>query len=168
MPTSSPPIGIKAHRKPGPFLGALLLHLDSQESRRLYHELLALERDERCLWRGLFVMGVLLMVALAGLGYCALLLPNSERGFTHPMVSCMLVLGLGALISQAVFLGYLLWQRTKVMNLHKECRGLILTLAPSRLRLAAPAEPPGAVAQGIRTEVSPVVAPVRLAAIGGH
>jgi hypothetical protein len=123
-----------AHKKPSAFLKALVLHLDREERRQLYDNLVEAERDEKCIRRAMFLMIVLLMVSVAGLGYCALLLPEVFHNHTHLLMRSLAVLGLGSLISQAVFLGYLLWHRTTVTRLHQECRRLVLALAQSQLK----------------------------------
>ena len=125
-----------AHKKPGAFLKALLLHLDSEERRQLHDSLATAEREEKCIRRAVFLMVVLLMVSVAGLGYCALLLPEVFRNPTHLLMRSLSALGLGSLISQVVFLGYLLWHRTVVTRLHEECRRLILALARSYLQVS--------------------------------
>jgi len=138
-----------AHKKPGAFLKALILHLDREERRQLYDNLVEAERDEKCIRRAMFLMIVLLMVSVAGLGYCALLLPEVFHNPTHLLMRSLAVLGLGSLISQVVFLAYLLWHRTVVTRLHEECRRLVLALAQSQLKVPiasslpvhAPAQP---------------------------
>jgi hypothetical protein len=130
-----------AHKKPGAFLKALLLHLDREERRQLYDNLAKAEREGKCIRRAVFLMVVLLMVSVAGLGYCAILLPEVFRNPTHLLVRSLSVLGLGSLISQVVFLGYLFWHRTVVTRLHEECRRLVLALAQSQFRLPAISSP---------------------------
>ena len=140
--TSPAPKG--AHRKAGAFLAAMLMHLDNEECRRLYHNLVKAEQQDKSICRAVFLMVVLLMLCLAGLGYCALLLPDVYGSPRHPLGASLLILGLGSLISQAGFLGYLLWHRTGVGQLHRECRRLILALAQPQIEaLATP------VAQGL-------------------
>ena len=124
-----------AHKKPAAFLKALLRHLDKEERCQLYDNLAKAERDEQCIRRAVFVMVVLLMVSVAGLGFCALLLPEVFRNPTHLLMRSLSVLGLGSLISQGVFLGYLLWHRTVVTRLHEECRRVVLALAKSQLQV---------------------------------
>lgn len=132
-----------ACRKPAPFLKALLLHLGREECRRLYDGLVKTEREQRCIRRAMFLMVLLFLLSGAGLGYCALLLPELFRGVGPPLVPGLLVLGLGALISQAMFVGYLLWHRTEVNRLHEECRRLILDLAAAQLNLPVLPAPAG-------------------------
>ena len=130
-----------AHKEPGAFLSALLLRLDSEERRQLHDSLAKVEREEKCIRRaGLWTM-LLLLLSLAGLGYCAILLPDVFRSPTHVLVHSLLVLALGSLISQAIFLGYLLWHRAVVTRLHEECRCLILALAQSQLKVPAVPSP---------------------------
>jgi hypothetical protein len=119
-----------AHKKPGAFLKALLLSQDSEEHRQLYDNLEKAEREEKCLRRAIFLMVVLLMISVAGLGYCALLLPEVFHNPTHLLMRSLFVLGLGSLISQVLFLGYLIWHRSVVIRLHEECRRLVLALSP--------------------------------------
>jgi hypothetical protein len=132
---------LSAHKKPSAFLKALLLRLDSEQCRELHANLATAERDERCIRRAMFLMIVLLMLSVAGLGYCAILLPEVFHQSTHPVMRSLSALGLGSLISQAVFLGCLFWHRAGVTRLHEECRRLILGLARSQLGGAATPSP---------------------------
>jgi hypothetical protein len=134
MQLSEPLAQMTAHKKAGTFLKALLLHLDREERHRLYDNLAKVEREGKCIRRAVFLMVVLLLLSVAGLGYCALLLPEVFRTPTHVLMRTLSVLGLGSLISQIVFLGYLLWHRTAVTRLHEECRRLVLALAQSQLK----------------------------------
>jgi hypothetical protein len=130
-----------AHKKAGAFLKALLMDLSTEERLQLYDRLDKAEREEKCIRHAVFLMVVLLMISVAGLAYCALLLPEVFRNPTHILMRSLSVLGLGSLIAQVVFLGYLLWHRIGVTRLHKECRRLVLALARSQLKAAAAAQP---------------------------
>lgn len=142
-----------AQKESSAFLRALLVYLSKEERGHWYDSLAHAEREHQCLRRAVFLMGVLLMVALAGMGYCAVLLPDVFRDPTHLIIRGLSVLGLGALIAQVVFLGYLIWHRTVMNHLHEECRSLVRALVRSRrkalaasgLALRMPAQPPGAV-----------------------
>lgn len=78
---------VAAHEQPGPFFKALLTHLDREDRRQLNARLARAERDQRCLHRAVFLMVVLLMISVAGLGYCALLFPRRSSGI-RPTSSC--------------------------------------------------------------------------------
>ena len=134
---------VTACKKPAPFLKALLLHLGREECRRLHDGLVQTEREQRCIRRAMFLAVLLFLLAGAGLGYCAVLLPELFDEAGHPVVPGLLALALGALISQAMFVGYSLWHRAEVNRLHEDCRRLILDLAASQLHPTALRDPPG-------------------------
>jgi hypothetical protein len=125
------------HNKEHSFLKLLIAHDASEESRQLQDDLAQAERDERCIRRAMFLMAVIFMLSLAGLGYCAILLPDVFHNPRHLVMRSLGYLGLGSLISQGAFLGYLLWHRIGVRRLRRECRRLVLALARSQLRLPA-------------------------------
>jgi hypothetical protein len=129
------------HRKPATFLKALIEHLDGQEHRRLSDRLAKAEGEERCVRHAVLLATLLLLLTAAGLGYCAILVPEVFHNPTHLMMRILAVVGLGTLISLAVFLGYLFWHRALVAALHQECRQQVLALARSRLNGHAPASP---------------------------
>jgi hypothetical protein len=132
MQTRAPLVEMTALTKPGAFLQALLLPLDCEKRRQLFDNLATVERDAKCIHRAVVLMVVLLLLSVAGLGYCALLLPEVFYDPTHLLMRSLSVLLLGSFISQAVCLGYLLWHRTVVTRLHVECRRVILALARSQ------------------------------------
>ncbi len=134
MHSHKSPIYTTEHRNSGAFLKALIQHLGSEQHRQLLAELAEANREDKCIRRAVFLMVVLLMFSVAGLGYCAILEPEVFRNPEHPLTQSLSVLGLGSLISQLLFLAYLLWHRLfAVTRLHREGRRLILALALSRL-----------------------------------
>jgi hypothetical protein len=122
------------HQTEHAFLKRLIEHDASEESRQLQDSLAQAERDERCIRRAMFLMAVLFMLSLAGLSYCAILLPDVFRNPEQLVMRSLGYLGLGSLISLGVFLGYLLWHRVIVRRLRRECRRLVLALARSQLK----------------------------------
>lgn len=128
-----------AHKQQGAFLKALLQQLVNGERHQLCESLVKAEREGKCIHRAMFLMVVLLLSSLAGLAYCALLLPDVFRSPSNLLIRSLLVLGLSSLISQVIFLGYLVWHRAVVTRLHEECRRLVLSLTQSQLKaLSAP------------------------------
>lgn len=105
-----------------------------EESRQLQDSLARAERDESCIRHAMFLMMVLFMFTLAGLGYCAILEPDVFRNPGHFIMRGLGYLGLGALLSMGAFLGYFLFHRAVVKQLRKECRRLVLALAQSKLK----------------------------------
>ena len=114
------------------FLRLLIAYDNGAESRRLQDRLAQAERDERCIRRAVLLMGVLFLLSVAGLSYCAILVPEVFRNSRHIVLRSLCDLGLGSLISQVAFLGYLFWHRAVVSHLHGECRHLVLALAQSQ------------------------------------
>jgi preprotein translocase subunit SecG len=119
------------------FLKRLIVHDASEASRQLQNGLVQAERDERCLRRAMILMAGLFVLSLTGLGYCAILLPDIFRNPGHLVMRGLGYLGLGSLISQGVFLGYLLWHRIAVSRLRRECRRRVLARAQSQLKPSA-------------------------------
>ncbi len=112
------------------FLKRLIAENNAGEgSRQLQDGLRQSERDRACLQRALFFMQVLFLVAAAGLGYCAILLPYVFRNPEHLVTRVLSYLCLGSLFSQAAFIGCLLWKRGADRRLHRQCRRLILDRA---------------------------------------
>ena len=123
------------------FLRRLVEPQVSDESRQLQDSLVQAEKDERCIRRAMFLMTVLFLLSLAGLGYCALLLPDIFGNPDHFVMRGLGYLALGALISQGLFFGYLLWHRMAVRRLHRECRQMALALTASQPATPAPTAP---------------------------
>ena len=123
------------HQKQAIFLKTLLSYNDDTEEHRELHERLAVaEREERCLRRACKLVGFIAMFAVAGLGYCFVLLPGFFNLSRHTLVLCFAALGLGCIIALGVFTGLWLWSRSISHHLHGECRKLITSLVQSRVK----------------------------------
>jgi hypothetical protein len=144
MGNSSPPIPratggksapdrVVEHQSQTAFLKALIAYEDGEESRQLRDSLAKADRERKCLRHAILLMVALFIVSLAGLSYCALLLPQGFYSPRHFITMGLSVLGLASLISQLEFLGYLVWHRGAVNRLHKECRRRVLLLVESQL-----------------------------------
>lgn len=125
------------HNTERAFLKRLIAHDAGKESRQLQESLVQAERDGKCLRRAVLLMGVLFTLSLAGLSYCAILLPDVFSKPGHLIMRGLCYLALGSLISEGAFLGYSLWHRAVVSRLHRECRRLVLALAQSGLKVPA-------------------------------
>ena len=93
---------------------------------QLQYSLAQTERDRRCIRRAVFLVVMLSMLSLAGLSYCAILLPEALYQSKYHVLPGLGGLGLGSVISLVVFLGYLFWNRAVVSRLHGECRLRVL------------------------------------------
>ena len=124
------------HKTQAAFLKALIAYEDGEESRQLRDNLAKADRERKRIRHALFLMVALFILALAGLGYCALLLPQSSSNPGHFVTKSLSFLGLASLIAQLEFFGYLLWHHFAVNRLHKECRRRVLLLVESQLRVS--------------------------------
>jgi hypothetical protein len=122
------------HKTQGAFLNALIRHVDNADARGLQDKLRNAIREKNCIRRAMFLMLVLLLLSVSGLGYCAVLLPDVFRNPDATLFRTLLVLVLGSLMSEAALLGCLFWHQALVGRLHKECRRFMLTVVESRLK----------------------------------
>jgi hypothetical protein len=148
----SPPtpraIGVKAalarkveHETQAAFLNALIALEDGEESRQLRDSLVKADRERKRICHAMLLMVAPFILSLAGLGYCALLLPQGVFNPTHFVTSVLSILGLAAVIAQIEFSGYLLWHCIAVKRLHKECRRRVLVLVETQFSASLRPDP---------------------------
>ena len=121
------------HKTQAAFLKALIAYEDNEASRQLRDSLAKADQERKCIRHALFITVTFFIAAVAGLSYCALLLPRIFPNPTHFVTRSLNVLGLASLICQVEFFSYLLWHRFAVNRLHKECRRRVLLLVDSQL-----------------------------------
>ena len=120
------------HQKQSNFLKTLLTYDDSEEHRRLQDRIDGAEKDERCIGCACRLVGLVTLLAVAGLGYSAVLLPEFFSNSRNFLVQFFSALGLGSALCLLVFFGLWCWYRAIVNKLHDECRRLISSLIRSR------------------------------------
>ena len=116
------------------FLKTLICDHHSKECRDIREQIQRAEREERVLRRMIFLVLVLALLALAGLSYATVFWPQPTEPPTRLLVRISCWLGLGSLISLAVFTGYWLWHRVVLNELYNQCRRLVLGV----IRTSAP------------------------------
>ncbi|HEY5909965.1 MAG TPA: hypothetical protein VJA21_05110 [Verrucomicrobiae bacterium] len=126
-------------KRPSP-LKPLIAEDSHRENHPLQDRLTQTVRDERCIRRAVFLTVILCMLSLAGLSYCAILLPEILYDFRNRVFQTLCGLGLGSLASLVAFLGYLLWKRAVVSRLQGKCRLGELGVATPQFNGAAPAD----------------------------
>ena len=131
---NSAPGCVLEHKTETSFLKELIAIDNSEANLQLRDSLAKADRENRFIVRAIILMVTLFIVSLAGLSYCALLVPQVFYNSTHLATKSLSVLGLASLIAQLEFFGYLFWHRFAVIRLHKECRHRALLLVQSRLR----------------------------------
>jgi hypothetical protein len=108
------------------FLKVLIRQEESEQHRDLQDRIKKAEQDEKCIRRMLFLVVVVELLSLAGLGYSAVFHPNFFAHTTPFLVRLFSALGLGSLVCLVVFLGYWLWHRNMLNDLNEECRRVVL------------------------------------------
>ena len=116
------------HEKQAAFLKTLLTFNDSEEHRRLQERITSAEREERCIRCACRLVGLVALLALAGLGYSAVLLPEFFSNSRNLLVQFFCALGLGSVLCLLVFVGLWFWYRSAVNKFHDQCRKLITAL----------------------------------------
>lgn len=124
------------HRKQAEFLKKLVMHDDSPAHRSLCERLAAAERNERCLVLACRLVGLIALVAMAGIGYSAVLLPEFFDNATHVVLRFFSALTLGSALCFLVFLGLWFWYRDHTNRIHDECRQVITAMLEGRSKTA--------------------------------
>lgn len=127
------------HQKETAFLQHCLGCDDSVEHQALARRITLLQRDERCAGRAVWLMAVLTALAVAGLGYAAILIEDVPWDTSHLLVKIVSTLGLTSMICLVAFAGLRMVYRLKLNQRREECRHLIARLLESRLGIPLPA-----------------------------
>jgi hypothetical protein len=122
------------YRKQVAFLKSLMTYDDNAEHRLLCERLTGLERNERCLLCACRLVGLIALLAMAGIGYSAVLLPEFFDNATHLILRFFTALGLGSLICFTAFLGVWFWYRLAMNRIHDECRRSVTRMVDSRFK----------------------------------
>ena len=120
------------HEKHSAFLKSLLTCDDNAEHHGLQERISRAERDEHCLGCACRLVSLIALLALAGLGYCAVLLPEFFQKARHFYVQVFSALALASVLCLTAFIGLWLWYRSIVNRLHDEGRKFIAALVQSR------------------------------------
>jgi hypothetical protein len=121
------------HQKHTDFLKECLRYDENARCQELAQEITRLQRDERCVQRATWLMGVLTGLAVALLVYPAILLENFPYSVPKFMVSLVGVLGVGSFISLLAFFVYGVCHRQKLNQLREESRRRVAELLETRL-----------------------------------
>src|SRR5438093_3898128 len=125
-------------QKESRFLKTLILCDHSEQGRRLQEKIKRAEKDERSIRCAVFLVGVVAMLSLSGLGYAAVFVPEFARFTSHIATRICSALGLGSLLCMLVFVGYWLWYRAASNRIFEECRRFLRPLMESRINQLPP------------------------------
>ena len=155
-------------QKQASFLKHLLSSGETEAHRVLEQRIASAERDVRSMRSACKLVGLAALFALAGLGYCAVLLPEFFDNATPLAVRLLRAFALACGLSFLGFWFMSLWYRGLLHRLHDEARRLVRHCLLARPRSAAPQSTLLVVQEGdtavyqIRTETRTAVAETEL------
>ena len=121
------------HQREMSFLRHLMLYGQTHERHALEERITQAERNERCARRAVSLMAVLTGLAVAGLGYSAILLEDFPQNKTQFAIRAFCVLGLAALTSLLAFMLIWLLSRGELNAQREGCRRLVTKIVESHL-----------------------------------
>ena len=121
------------HERETEFLRQCICYEDTQERHDLEQRIVQAQRNERSLRRAIWLVVALTAVAVAGLCYTVIFVPDFPRSNSQLAVKAFGALGLASLISLAGFLGYWGLYRKELGVQRDECRRLAAQLLEARL-----------------------------------
>ena len=121
------------HQRETAFLRHLIRYDNTAERDRLEERITQIQRDERCVRRGVWLMALFTTVAVTGLGYAVILLDDFPQNKSQFIFKVFGALGLGSLISLLAFVGLWGGYRAELDRRREECRRLVTTLLETRL-----------------------------------
>lgn len=123
------------------FLKTLIWCDESGHGQQLQARIKKAEQDEKCIRCALFLVGLVLLLSVSGLGYAAVFVPQFAQYSSHIATRIFCALGLGSVICFLVFVGYWLWCRAVSNRVFEECRQFLRGVLESRIREASAASP---------------------------
>src|ERR1017187_5559189 len=121
------------HQRETAFLRQCILYDESARRQELEEGITQIQRDARCVRRAVWLMAVLMLLAMVGLGYAAVFLNNFPYNTSKHIINIICALGVGSLISLLAFVGLGMVYRKKLDQRREECRQLVTRLLESRL-----------------------------------
>jgi hypothetical protein len=125
------------HNSVTEFLRQCIRYDQSARRRELEATITQIQRDQRCVNRAVWLMGVLMLLAAVVLGYAVLFVDNFPHETSKHLFHIIAALGAGSLISLLVFSCLGMTYRRKLDLQREECRRLIARLLETRLGNAA-------------------------------
>ena len=121
------------HQRNTAFLRQVILYDDSAERHQLEERIAQDQRNERCVRRAVYLVALLTALAIAGLCYSAIFLPDFPQNKSRFIIRIFAILGLASLICLPAFLGYWGAYRRDLDRRREECRRMATQLLESRL-----------------------------------
>ncbi len=124
------------------FLKDLIAHDESPQAKDIEERIKQTERDHRCILKALHLVVLVALLALGGLCYSAVLLPDFFDSSTPMIVRLQFDLVVGSIIGFVGFFFSWLRYRSRLHRLHEECRCCIRQFFNCRLGQSAPVQFP--------------------------
>lgn len=124
------------HEKETAFLKRLMALDDGAQGRLLEARLAAAERNDRVVRQAMLGVALLLVLALIGLGYSAILLPDFPFNRSQLVLKLFLALGLGSGLCLVAYGCMWIRCRQALNRLRDECRRTLETTLQTRLQSA--------------------------------
>ena len=106
------------------FLKSLLTN-ETEECRRLQRRLEQAAQNEGSIRRALLLMIMIAVVAVVGLGYSVVLMPEFFDNATPLLVKLFCALGLGSVLCMVIFGGCWLHYRRRSNEVNEDCRAFL-------------------------------------------
>jgi hypothetical protein len=121
------------HQRETAFLLRCMRYGEGNEHLALEKEIIQIQRDEGCVQHAVWLMAVLTVLALAGLGFPAILVEHFPDNAPQLVMNLSCALGVASLISLLVFGSLGMAYRKKLNQRREDCRQLITRMLESRL-----------------------------------
>jgi hypothetical protein len=147
---------VSGHQREMAFLQHLMLYDETDERQELEDKIVQAQGKERSSRRAVWLMVVLTAMAVAGLGYSAILLEDFPQNKTQLLMRIFYALGLASLVSLLAFAGFWLICLGELNEQRERCRRFVTRIVEARLGKPVPVSLPRIVRQ--RAPRSPVAA----------
>ena len=121
------------HQRETAFLRHCLRYDESAEQQALDEKITQIQRDERCVRRAVWLMGVATALAAVGLAYAAVFIETFPQDTSQLIVRIISALGLASIICLVFFVGLGMVYRMKLDQRREECRQSVMRLLEARL-----------------------------------
>ena len=127
------------HHRETAFLRKLIRYDDTEARCRIEERMNQAERDERCVRGALYLVALVAGLAVAGLCYSAVFLPDFPQNTSQVVLKLFGALGLGSVICLIAFFGVWLSYRREFNRRREDGRKFVLALLDARFGRIEPA-----------------------------
>ena len=135
------PAHMTERQKETRFLKTLIVCDNSEQARQLEQKIKLAEKDERCIRAAVYLVGIMALLSLSGLGYSAVFVPQIAHFSSHLATRICCDIGLASLMCMLIFAGYWVWYRAVSNRVFEDCRRFLRPLLESRLKDGSPPSP---------------------------